>query len=99
MLRRILKDRPLRCDAAHQSRQQLRHRVKEQGAINPRVGRAAWKRRKNASMSRLVRSRSRTLEASRLKVRLSTIERMQKGPSDSSSAAMKPEKSDSAQSR
>ena len=27
-LRRILKDRPLRCDAAHQSRQQLRHRVK-----------------------------------------------------------------------
>ena len=34
-----------------------------------------------------------------MKVRLSTIERMQKGPSYSSSTAMKPEKSDSAQSR
>src|SRR3954449_3235223 len=36
---------------------------------------------------------------SRLKVRLSTIERMQNGPSYSSSAAMYPEKSDRAQSR
>src|SRR4051812_10998552 len=36
---------------------------------------------------------------SRLKVRSSTIERMQNGPSYSSSAAMYPEKSDRAQSR
>src|SRR6478672_1286423 len=36
---------------------------------------------------------------SRLKVRLSTIERMQNGPSYNSSAAMYPEKSERAQSR
>ena len=47
----------------------------------------------------VVRGAAQDLVGSRLKVRLSTIERMQNGPSYSSSAAMKPEKSERAQSR
>jgi hypothetical protein len=54
---------------------------------SPRASRVERNRRKNAVMSVWVGSWSRTRQEIRLKVRLSTIERMQNGPSYSSSTA------------